>query len=81
MKRICLDSNEVKIAAKSPCFSRIGPVVLSIGCCNSLAMISAYKGSFRLDIIIGQGVGAKTVLDLQDFTLIGATTRVGLFLL
>ena len=34
---------------------------------------------FRLDIIIGQGVGAKTVrVDLQDFTLIGATTRVGL---
>ncbi len=34
---------------------------------------------FRLDIIIGQGVGAKTVrVDLHNFTLIGATTRVGL---
>lgn len=34
---------------------------------------------FRLDIIIGQGAGAKTVqIKLAPFTLIGATTRAGL---
>lgn len=33
----------------------------------------------KLDIILGKGLQAKTVrLDLQPFTLIGATTRVGL---
>jgi len=32
-----------------------------------------------IDIIIGQGVGAKSIkLNLADFTLIGATTRTGL---
>jgi Holliday junction DNA helicase RuvB len=34
---------------------------------------------FALDIILGKGVGAKSVrLDLPHFTLIGATTRIGL---
>jgi Holliday junction DNA helicase RuvB len=34
---------------------------------------------FRLDIVIGQGPGAKTLtIDLPPFTLIGATTRTGL---
>ena len=34
---------------------------------------------FRIDIIIGQGAGAKTVnLPLHPFTLIGATTKAGL---
>jgi Holliday junction DNA helicase RuvB len=34
---------------------------------------------FQLDIIIGQGPGARTVkLDLAPFTLVGATTRAGL---
>ena len=34
---------------------------------------------FRLDIVIGQGPGARTVkIDLPRFTLIGATTRIGL---
>lgn len=34
---------------------------------------------FSLDIVLGKGVGAKTVrLDLPQFTLIGATTRIGL---
>lgn len=34
---------------------------------------------FKLDIIIGKGPGARSVrLDLPRFTLIGATTRVGL---
>lgn len=33
---------------------------------------------FKIDVIIGQGAGAKTVtLPLQPFTLIGATTKVG----
>lgn len=32
-----------------------------------------------IDIIIGQGIGAKTVkIDLSPFTLVGATTRIGL---
>ena len=34
---------------------------------------------YRLDIVIGQGAGARTVkIDLPRFTLIGATTRIGL---
>jgi len=34
---------------------------------------------FRLDIIVGQGAGARTLtLDVPPFTLVGATTRTGL---
>jgi holliday junction DNA helicase RuvB len=34
---------------------------------------------FRLDIVVGQGAGARTLtLDLPPFTLVGATTRTGL---
>ncbi len=34
---------------------------------------------FRLDILIGQGAGARTMqIEIQPFTLIGATTRSGL---
>lgn len=34
---------------------------------------------FKLDLVIGQGPGARTVkIDLEPFTLIGATTRLGL---
>ena len=34
---------------------------------------------FKLDLIIGQGPGARTVkIDLEPFTLVGATTRRGL---
>ena len=34
---------------------------------------------FEIDVVIGQGPGAKTVsLHLQPFTLVGATTRAGL---
>ena len=34
---------------------------------------------FKLDLIIGQGPAAKTVkLDIEPFTLVGATTRLGL---
>ncbi len=34
---------------------------------------------FRLDLIVGQGTGAKTItIDLPKFTLVGATTRTGL---
>jgi holliday junction DNA helicase RuvB len=34
---------------------------------------------FRLDIVMGQGVAARTLtLDLPPFTLVGATTRTGL---
>jgi Holliday junction DNA helicase RuvB len=34
---------------------------------------------FRLDIIVGQGVAARTLtLDVPPFTLVGATTRTGL---
>ncbi|HIF33792.1 MAG: Holliday junction branch migration DNA helicase RuvB [Pirellulaceae bacterium] len=34
---------------------------------------------FRLDILIGEGIGARTVnMPLKPFTLIGATTRAGL---
>lgn len=35
--------------------------------------------SYALDLIVGQGPGAKTLrLDLPTFTLVGATTRVGM---
>ena len=34
---------------------------------------------FKLDLIVGQGPGARTVkIDLEPFTLVGATTRIGL---
>src|SRR5690606_8941621 len=34
---------------------------------------------FQLDIIIGEGPGARSIkLDLPKFTLVGATTRAGL---
>ena len=34
---------------------------------------------FKLDLVIGQGPAAKTVkLDIEPFTLVGATTRLGL---
>lgn len=34
---------------------------------------------FKIDLVIGQGPGARTVkIDLEPFTLIGATTRIGL---
>ncbi len=34
---------------------------------------------FRLDIVVGQGAGARTLtLDLPPFSLVGATTRTGL---
>ncbi len=34
---------------------------------------------FKLDIIVGQGPGARTIrIDLPAFTLVGATTRMGL---
>jgi len=34
---------------------------------------------YKLDLIIGQGPGARTVrIDLDPFTLVGATTRIGL---
>lgn len=34
---------------------------------------------FKLDLIIGQGPGARTVrIDVEPFTLVGATTRIGL---
>ncbi len=35
--------------------------------------------SYALDLVVGQGPGAKTLrIDLPEFTLIGATTRVGM---
>ncbi|MCI0470574.1 MAG: Holliday junction branch migration DNA helicase RuvB, partial [Candidatus Aminicenantes bacterium] len=34
---------------------------------------------FQLDVIIGQGVGARNIsIDINRFTLVGATTRAGL---
>jgi len=34
---------------------------------------------FKLDIVVGQGPGARTIrIDLPPFTLVGATTRMGL---
>ncbi|MEF3697374.1 Holliday junction branch migration DNA helicase RuvB [Desulfolutivibrio sp.] len=34
---------------------------------------------YKLDLIIGQGPGARTVrIDVEPFTLVGATTRIGL---
>lgn len=34
---------------------------------------------FKIDLIIGQGPGARTVkIDVEPFTLVGATTRIGL---
>ncbi len=34
---------------------------------------------FKLDLVLGQGPGARTVkIELEPFTLVGATTRMGL---
>jgi Holliday junction DNA helicase RuvB len=34
---------------------------------------------FKLDLVVGQGPGARSVkIDLEPFTLVGATTRIGL---
>ena len=34
---------------------------------------------YKLDLVIGQGPAARTVkIDLEPFTLVGATTRIGL---
>ena len=34
---------------------------------------------FKLDLVVGQGPGARTVkIDLEPFTLVGASTRIGL---
>ncbi len=42
-------------------------------------MLYSALEEFRLDVVIGQGPGARTVkIDLAPFTLIGATTRMGL---
>ncbi|HOJ49389.1 MAG TPA: Holliday junction branch migration DNA helicase RuvB [Spirochaetota bacterium] len=42
-------------------------------------MLYSAMEDFNIDIIIGQGAGAKTVkLNLNPFTLIGATTRPGM---
>lgn len=42
-------------------------------------ILYAAMEDFKLDIIIGEGPGARSVrIDLQPFTLIGATTRSGL---
>jgi holliday junction DNA helicase RuvB len=42
-------------------------------------MLYSAMEDFRLDIIIGEGPAARAIkIDLQRFTLVGATTRVGL---
>ena len=42
-------------------------------------MLYSAMEDFALDIVLGKGPSAKTVrLDLQKFTLVGATTRIGL---
>ncbi|HOR02320.1 MAG TPA: Holliday junction branch migration DNA helicase RuvB [Candidatus Woesebacteria bacterium] len=42
-------------------------------------MLYAAMEDFALDIVLGKGPAAKTVrLNLQKFTLVGATTRIGL---
>src|SRR5215216_3095031 len=46
---------------------------------GDLAAILTALEDFRLDIIVGQGVAARTLtLDVPPFTLVGATTRTGL---
>ncbi len=50
---------------------RLNPVIEEV-------LYSAME-DFTLDIIIGEGPSARTVkIDLQKFTLVGATTRIGL---
>jgi Holliday junction DNA helicase RuvB len=50
---------------------RLGPVVEEV--------LYPAMEDFQLDLVVGQGPGARTVrLDLPRFTLVGASTRVGL---
>jgi Holliday junction DNA helicase RuvB len=47
--------------------------------CNVEEVLYSAMEDFRLDIIIGEGPAARTVrIDLPKFTLVGATTRLGL---
>ncbi|MGC9167947.1 Holliday junction branch migration DNA helicase RuvB [Desulfurella multipotens] len=46
---------------------------------NIEEMLYSALEDFKLDIVVGQGPGAKTLrLDLPRFTFIGATTRIGM---
>ena len=46
---------------------------------GDLAAILTALEDYRLDIVVGQGVAARTLtLDVPPFTLVGATTRTGL---
>lgn len=46
---------------------------------NIEEMLYSALEDFKLDIIVGQGPGAKTLrIDLPKFTLVGATTRIGM---
>ncbi len=46
---------------------------------NIEEMLYSALEDFKLDIVVGQGPGAKTLrIDLPKFTFIGATTRIGM---
>ncbi|HHS48844.1 MAG TPA: Holliday junction branch migration DNA helicase RuvB [Desulfurella acetivorans] len=46
---------------------------------NIEEMLYSALEDFKLDIVVGQGPGAKTLrLDLPKFTFVGATTRIGM---
>ncbi|AHF96484.1 Holliday junction DNA helicase RuvB [Desulfurella acetivorans A63] len=46
---------------------------------NIEEMLYSALEDFKLDIVVGQGPGAKTLrLDLPRFTFVGATTRIGM---
>ncbi|MGC8501471.1 Holliday junction branch migration DNA helicase RuvB [Desulfurella sp.] len=46
---------------------------------NIEEMLYSALEDFKLDIVVGQGPGAKTLrIDLPQFTFVGATTRIGM---
>ena len=54
-------------------------VTLGAGCGCMTGGVSVSLEDFELDIVIGQGPGARSVkVPVEPFTLIGATTRAGL---
>ena len=63
-----LDANDVLFIDE---IHRLNPVVEEI--------LYPAMEDFELDLVIGEGPAARTVrIDLQPFTLVGATTRLGL---
>ncbi|MEM7641026.1 MAG: Holliday junction branch migration DNA helicase RuvB, partial [Pseudomonadota bacterium] len=65
-------------AVVAAALAAVGPQAFAASTTGSAAPLAALE-DFALDLVIGEGPAARTVrIDLQPFTLVGATTRLGL---